>query len=304
MKNDNATIVSYAQYNEDIILLALLHDVEKGLYVDVGANYPTRDSVTKLFYDKGWRGINIEPIARLHALLEKERPEDTNLKCGVSNQKGKATLREYINIPGHSTFDSEQKAQHDSSIEYKEYDTPLRTLEDIFSTYIKEKQIHFVKVDVEGFEYQVLDGNNWDKYRPEVLCVEANHMSQNWRPMLQEKKYKLFIEDGLNEYYIAEESWSRTYDFADRSVLIASRALRRHQYVLLQNQEQQIVELQGECEQKEQRIQYLTSRLKSVESLSLHDVALRTRLKRAIYGITIDWYQFKKRAAVKNRRQH
>jgi len=69
--NLTAPFPSYAQYNEDIILLALLYDVEKGFYVDVGANYPVIDSVTKLFYQHGWRGINIEPYLNCIVKLKK-----------------------------------------------------------------------------------------------------------------------------------------------------------------------------------------------------------------------------------------
>ncbi len=71
----DGTIITYAQYNEDIILKALLYDVKKGFYVDVGANDPDDDSVTKLFYQNGWNGINIEPIESLHKELIRSRPK-------------------------------------------------------------------------------------------------------------------------------------------------------------------------------------------------------------------------------------
>ena len=53
--------VSYAQNFEDVILWRALHDVTPGFYIDIGANSPTIDSVTKAFYERGWRGINVEP---------------------------------------------------------------------------------------------------------------------------------------------------------------------------------------------------------------------------------------------------
>ena len=56
------TFISYAQNFEDVILRRALKDIEKGFYVDVGAHDPVIDSVTKAFYDLGWRGINIEPV--------------------------------------------------------------------------------------------------------------------------------------------------------------------------------------------------------------------------------------------------
>ncbi|NCB03775.1 MAG: FkbM family methyltransferase, partial [Spirochaetia bacterium] len=79
-------ILSYAQDMEDIILWNVLKDVKNGQYVDVGANDPWDISVTQLFYDKGWRGINIEPLQDMHEALEQVRPEDTNLKMGAGQR--------------------------------------------------------------------------------------------------------------------------------------------------------------------------------------------------------------------------
>ena len=53
--------ISYSQNYEDIYLWRLLQDVHHGFYIDVGAFDHQKDSVTKLFYDRGWSGINIEP---------------------------------------------------------------------------------------------------------------------------------------------------------------------------------------------------------------------------------------------------
>ena len=105
-ERETKPLVSYAQNREDIILSAFFPDLNDGFYVDVGANHPISDSVTKLFYDKGWRGINIEPIKSLHKKLEKDRPEDINLAVGVSSKNGTAKFSEF-DIDGLSTFSDE-----------------------------------------------------------------------------------------------------------------------------------------------------------------------------------------------------
>ncbi len=68
--------ISYAQNREDIIIDAFFKGKSSGFYVDVGANHPVVDSVTKLFYQKGWNGINIEPNPRMASLLIADRPRD------------------------------------------------------------------------------------------------------------------------------------------------------------------------------------------------------------------------------------
>ena len=51
----------YAQTHEDVLLWRALHNVQHGFYIDIGAHDPTALSVTRAFYEHGWRGINVEP---------------------------------------------------------------------------------------------------------------------------------------------------------------------------------------------------------------------------------------------------
>ena len=83
---------SYAQELEDIILYVALQDVDEGFYIDIGANDPIEISVTKFFYDRGWSGINVEPLRSKCALLENERPRDINLCIGISDRRGETAL--------------------------------------------------------------------------------------------------------------------------------------------------------------------------------------------------------------------
>jgi uncharacterized membrane protein len=79
-------VVSYAQSREDILLAAFFADDEIGFYVDVGACHPVLHSVTKYLYDRGWRGMNIEPLPAGAAAFAKGRPRDINLQLGISDE--------------------------------------------------------------------------------------------------------------------------------------------------------------------------------------------------------------------------
>jgi FkbM family methyltransferase len=290
---DPKAITTYAQYKEDIVLLALLYDVKNGFYVDVGANYPTADSVTKLFYEKGWRGINIEPIESLYQQLQKERPEDINLHCGAGAETGRATLREYPRIPGHSTFNESLKVAADKDLKFREYEVEIIPLADIFKAH-KIKHIHFLKIDVEGYEYDVVEGNDWSEFRPEVVCIEANHLFKNWRPIITKNKYKLFITDGLNEYYVADEAWQRTKNYAERAVKLDNRALKRHQKEDWEQDSQHLKSLSEQLKTERLENESLQAQLKRVASLSLIDQPLSRRIKRSLYGLSVDWYRYRK----------
>jgi hypothetical protein len=78
----------YAQFYEDYILSIALSNIKNGHYIDVGANSPNIDSVTKHFYLEGWSGINIEPIEKFYDEYLTQRPNDTSINKGVSNTEG------------------------------------------------------------------------------------------------------------------------------------------------------------------------------------------------------------------------
>ena len=77
--------VSYSQNREDILLARALPG-RTGFYIDVGAADPIEFSVTKLFYDRGWSGVNVEPQADYYRKLVADRPRDTNLQLVVSDR--------------------------------------------------------------------------------------------------------------------------------------------------------------------------------------------------------------------------
>jgi FkbM family methyltransferase len=287
---DPKSVITYAQYNEDIILAALLSETKQGFYIDIGANYPVIDSVTMLFYQRGWRGINVEPIKGLHAQLEKERPKDINLQCGVGAKQGTAEFREYTNLPGHSTFTTEQKNGHKTE-EFNDYEVAIVTLNDIYKKY-KLQTVDFIKIDVEGYEFEVIKGNDWVRNRPKVICIESNHITKDWRPVLKKNKYKEFINDGLNSYYIAEECWSLTHNFAEKAVELDFHALKQHQAQSWQSDSKELMRLHEMVKNLSDQVSGLQTQLQRVQPLSLKDQPLLRRIKRSVYGLTIDFARY------------
>ena len=83
---------SYSEYYEDLILYIILSDIEKGFYIDIGAYDPNKVSVTKMFYLKGWHGINIEPLSDQIKKFYLERPNDINLQLVVGKEEGNVTF--------------------------------------------------------------------------------------------------------------------------------------------------------------------------------------------------------------------
>ncbi|WP_444941385.1 FkbM family methyltransferase [Microbulbifer sp. ZKSA004] len=213
------TFVSYAQNLEDVILWRALKDVDRGFYIDVGANDPHQDSVTKAFYERGWKGINIEPVSQWFLKLKKERPLDINLQVAAGSREGEIQLYELPDT-GLSTASREFADKHrlERGYKYLERTVLVRTLSEICSSY-HVTQIHFLKVDVEGAEKQVLDGMNFSFFRPWIVVVESTLPNsqvedyESWESILTNADYDFVYFDGLNRYYLAGERQSLKPNF-------------------------------------------------------------------------------------------
>lgn len=197
-------IITYSQNKEDIILASLFKDVSDGIYVDVGAAHPDYMSVTKAFYQRGWHGVNIEPNERLAALIAKVRPRDKTYRVAVSDHETRVSYREYLG-DGLSTISADMKTVYGHIDQpthqyYHDYDVPTEPLSTIFKK-AGLKEIHFMKVDVEGAESQVIKSNDWSIFRPHVLCIDAVHSDGEYRDILTGAGYRQIFHDGLNEYY-------------------------------------------------------------------------------------------------------
>lgn len=225
------TFISYAQNFEDIMLWRALQHVQQGFYIDVGANDPSRDSVTRAFYERGWRGINIEPMTQYYGKLMAERQRDINLQVLAASAPGELSLYEFPDT-GLSTLDVEIAARHEveRGFQFTERRVPARTLTDICGEY-HESPIHFLKIDVEGAERSVLEGLDLSRIRPWILVVEStvpNKQVENcseWEELVLRADYEHVYFDGLNRFYVASEhkelgkSFSAPPNFFDNFLL-------------------------------------------------------------------------------------
>lgn len=204
------TLISYAQNFEDVMLWRALKHIERGFYIDVGANDPVVDSVTKAFYERGWSGINIEPMVIHHADLQRERVRDINLCCAAGAENGEMDIWE-CEIRGWGTVEQAVIEQHISTGQAGKYHrVPVRRLADICAEYVTG-EIHFLKIDVEGFEKAVIEGADFQRFRPWIVVAEAlrpnstEEIHQQWEGLLSSANYRLTYSDGINRFYLAKE---------------------------------------------------------------------------------------------------
>ena len=172
------SLTSYSQEGEDMVLQSFYEGRKKykGFYIDVGAHHPYRFSNTLFFYKRGWRGINIEPTPNAVKAFNIFRRRDINLNIGISSKRDKL-LFYCFNEPALNGFSKELSEERNStSVKYKiikQIEIETLPLADVLDKYLPaEQKIDFLTIDVEGFDLQVLQSNNWEKYKPTFILVE------------------------------------------------------------------------------------------------------------------------------------
>ncbi|TPN65745.1 FkbM family methyltransferase [Mesorhizobium sp. B1-1-1] len=203
-------IISYAQNFEDVILWRALKHVERGFYVDIGAQDPVIDSVSFAFYKKGWRGVHVEPNAEFAASLRSARPDEEVLEIAVGKEDGEI---EFFDIPdtGLSTGDKETSRTHEArGLRIRRLSVRCRPLWLVLDAYV-DRDIHWLKIDVEGMEEQVIESWSPSTVRPWIVVVEStkpNSTEQNhmpWDSTLLNLGYEFAYFDGLNRFYVSVE---------------------------------------------------------------------------------------------------
>ncbi len=206
------TFVSYAQNFEDVLLWRALGHLPTGFYIDVGASHPDTNSVTRAFYDRGWRGINVEPAEGAFRRLAAARTRDVNLRLALGVARGAAELFEAAGAEtGLSTLDAGAPARYGAlGIELRAVAVATDTLAAVCDAHAPD-EIHFLKIDVEGAERAVLEGADFARYRPWIVLVEATAPMSTvpthagWEPLLLDAAYRFVWFDGLNRFYVASE---------------------------------------------------------------------------------------------------
>ncbi len=201
------------------MLWRALGDVQDGHYLDIGAQDPVEFSVSMAFYERGWRGIHVEPNLDYAEKLRQARPGDAVLEVALGKKSG---VIEFFDIEGTglSTLQPQIADRHKlAGLGVVSRLVPMLTLDEVLARF-HDEPLHWLKIDVEGAEKLVLEGWQKASVRPWVVVVEStlpmNPMERDqrikprenhseWESLLTSKGYLFAYFDGLNRFYVAEE---------------------------------------------------------------------------------------------------
>ena len=179
----------------DKILDKLFNHKRDGFYIEIGGNDGITQSNTAFFeFYRNWKGILIEPSTKGYNLCKKNRPNSICVNKGCVSKY-------YIGNTAKGNFENNSLMASIDGIRQKGYDNTsitiaVSTLEKILDaidlTNLNVKNIDFLSLDVEGYELEVLQGLNFDKYKPTYILVEIYRQQFNSIiNYLVENNYKL-----------------------------------------------------------------------------------------------------------------
>lgn len=168
-------IESYSSFGEDRLILKFLAKLPTGFYVDVGAHAPIDYSNTYALYQRGWRGIAIDPDPDAISAFEQVRPEDKALHLAIGTQPGQVKLHLFsdrsMNTVDEALFTktlANPRKRHLGDLVVQR-----QTLAAVLAEHVPAgKTVDFMNIDCEGVDLDVLRSNDWARFHPKLLAVE------------------------------------------------------------------------------------------------------------------------------------
>ncbi len=207
--------ISYSQCGEDIIVDYVLttFGILAPVYIDIGAHHPVENNNTYHFYLKGSMGILIEPNPDLYAGIKAVRPRDISLNVGIGSNE---ITMEYFQMSSNTlnTFSKENAVKYLSQGEQivSTQLIPVFKINSILDKFfINGSKPNFISIDTEGLELDILRLFDFEKYRPEVFCIETINYSKKFEEQsknievieyMNDKGYFLYSDTFINSIFV------------------------------------------------------------------------------------------------------
>lgn len=211
---DVYALKSYSQEGEDMILRRIFENKEVGFYIDVGAHHPKRFSNTHYFYKKGWNGINIDAMPNSMKAFDRLRRRDINIEAAISDERSMLIYYEFDEtaLNGFSKPLSVLRGNSNNYSIVNSYPIETKTLNEILCDFSNNipKEIDFITIDVEGFDFNVLKSLDLNKYKPNLILIEI--LSENLEDVVNNEisiyiktfGYRLYAKSFNTVFYISE----------------------------------------------------------------------------------------------------
>lgn len=217
----NAYLKSFSQCGEDLIINFIFTNMfkqESINYLDIGAHHSTWLSNTKFFYEQNGNGVLIEPDPILFEEINKNRPKDICINCGIGFENKSIADFFIMEPPTLNTFSKEEAHNLEKNNGFKIKNVikvKLININEILNKYFLNG-LDFLSLDVEGLDFNILKSLDYKNIRPKVICVETlnfdtdrkkQHKEENIIEFLKEQNYFVFADTFINTIFVDKNIW-------------------------------------------------------------------------------------------------
>lgn len=267
---------SYAQNMEDVLLWRCFKDVENGTYLDIGANDPNIDSISRGFYENGWRGTHVQPLRFFTNHLRDRRPDETVIEAVVGVQGGSARFYQVSSLGLSTGIEAIARKHEQDGLTVEEIEVPAMPLSEVLAPFAG-KDLHWLKIDVEGMEADIITSWSPSTVRPWVVVIKSTSLNstppahEQWEAQLLDLGYRYAYFDGVNRFYVSEAHADLARHFAtgpnifDHFVLVGNQFSEHPDPARIGGQtEVYIRQLETEKQKAGERLQEAEQKLRSL----------------------------------------
>lgn len=178
-----------------------------GVCVEVGANDPVAPTSQSLHLEQelDWSCLLVEPIPELAAKARKLRPRAMVSECACARPERAGEVDLFIpvlpdgEVPGHASLERNPDDFH-----YTAHRT-IRVRAETLTRLLEEhgiERIDLLSLDVEGAELEVLQGLDFERWRPALILMEDKCVFLSKHLFLKRKGYVLVRKLHGNAWYV------------------------------------------------------------------------------------------------------
>jgi len=208
LNKDTYSILDYRGKPITDILLNYLKNVKNGFYIEIGAFDGIFQSSTKFLEDNyNWSGMLIEPSSAIFSNLEKNRPNNILInKCIVSKKYNNNCIKGAFNCGPMSSVNNIRNLPNVELI-----DVECENLTNILNLF-NIRKIDLLSINTEGYEYEVLEGIDFQIYKPKYLLITIFKESKNKVFDFLDKKGFFYVENVTNYNIFDNPQWDKLHN--------------------------------------------------------------------------------------------
>ena len=162
----------YSQNNEELVIRDFFKDRRGGFFLDVGCAWPKQHSTT-YYLEKhlGWSGIGVDALSDYGPGWAKARPRSKFFALLVSDKADTKQAFYKASTTGVSSTQQDRMVMG-QKVTGKEIKVQTTTLNRLLDDN-KVQKVDFLSMDIEGAEPKALAGFDIERFKPELVCIEA-----------------------------------------------------------------------------------------------------------------------------------